>query len=73
VADGAKATGLIAVQPNFAGHALCDPDPYVQGLHGRAPFHPTVAGELAIALADGQALQQVIGSPGASPTASRSP
>jgi lysophospholipase L1-like esterase len=73
LADGAKATGLIAVRPDFTGHALCDPDPYVQGLHGRAPFHPTVAGELAIALADGQALQQIISSPGASPTASRSP
>lgn len=29
---------------------------YVQGLKDRAPFHPTAAGELAIALADEEAL-----------------
>lgn len=71
LANGARATGLIAVRPDFAGHALCDPAPYVQGLRGRAPFHPTLAGELAIALADGQALQQVVPhiSPGATPAA----
>ncbi len=57
LADGAKATGLIAVQPDFSGHALCDQVPYVQGLRGRAPFHPTLAGELAIALTDAQALR----------------
>ena len=60
LANGARATGLIAVRPDFTGHALCDPEPYVQGLRGRAPFHPTLAGELAIALADAQALQQVV-------------
>ncbi|MGH2719307.1 MAG: SGNH/GDSL hydrolase family protein [Actinomycetota bacterium] len=54
--NGAQAAGFIAVQPSFAGHALCDPDPYVQGLTDPAPFHPTAAGELAIALADEQAL-----------------
>jgi hypothetical protein len=58
LANGARATGLIAVRPDFGGHAICDPEPYVQSLHGRAPFHPTVAGQLAIALADAQALQQ---------------
>ena len=57
LANGARATGLIAVQPDFTGHALCDAVPYVQGLHGRAPFHPTLAGELAIALTDAQALR----------------
>jgi lysophospholipase L1-like esterase len=74
LANGAKATGLIAVRPDFTGHALCDPQPYVQGLHGRAPFHPTVAGQLAIALADAQALQrpEAAGSPSPSPTGSQS-
>ncbi len=72
LANGARATGLIAVSPDFAGHALCDPQPYVQGLHGKAPFHPTVAGQLAIALADVQALQrpEAAGSRSASPPAS---
>jgi lysophospholipase L1-like esterase len=58
LANGARATGLIPVHPDFAGHALCDPVPYVQGLTANAPFHPNLAGELAIALADVQALQQ---------------
>jgi lysophospholipase L1-like esterase len=58
LANGARASGLIAVRPDFSGHALCDEDSYVQGLRARAPFHPTLAGELAIALADVQALQR---------------
>jgi hypothetical protein len=57
--NGARETGLVAVRPDFAGHAICDPEPYVQGLHGRAPFHPTVAGQLAIALADSDAVQRI--------------
>ncbi len=70
LANGARASGLIAVRPDFAQHALCDQEPYVQGIHGRAPFHPTLAGELAIAIADGQALQQAAArnSPSASPS-----
>ena len=56
LATGAQAAGLISVQTDFTGHALCDPGPYVQGLHDTAPFHPTPAGELAIALADEHAL-----------------
>jgi GDSL-like Lipase/Acylhydrolase family len=76
LANGAKATRLIAVQPDFTGHGLCDPVPYVQGLHGRAPFHPTLAGELAIALTDAQALRsgpppQL--TPGISPDVSHTP
>jgi lysophospholipase L1-like esterase len=58
LANGARATGLIPVRQDFAGHALCDPVPYVQGLNASAPFHPNLAGELAIALADVQALEQ---------------
>ena len=58
LASGATTSGLIPVRQDFTGHALCDPRPYVQGLHDPAPFHPTSAGELAIALADEQALRQ---------------
>lgn len=53
---GAAASSFIAVQPSFAGHQLCDPQPYVQGLHSSAPLHPTQGGGLAIALADEHAL-----------------
>ena len=71
LSDGAQAAGQIPVQPDFTGHALCDPGSYVQGAGDAAPFHPTAAGELAIALADEQALQQATaGSPGASPAGS---
>lgn len=58
LASGAQVSGLIPVTPDFSGHALCDPSPYVQGVHDPAPFHPTASGELAIAVADAQALQQ---------------
>jgi len=54
--DGATTFGFTPVQPRFDGHALCTAQPYVQGLHDNAPLHPTSAGELAIALADQQAL-----------------
>lgn len=56
LATGARSSSFLAVQPSFAGHGLCDLEPYVQGLRSAAPFHPTAAGELAIALADEQAL-----------------
>ncbi|HEX9035133.1 MAG TPA: GDSL-type esterase/lipase family protein [Streptosporangiaceae bacterium] len=77
LANGARATGLLAVRPDFTAHALCDPEPYVQGVHGRAPFHPTIAGQLAIALSDSGILvparsQSPPAAPhGASPTPSR--
>jgi hypothetical protein len=45
-----------AVRPDFSGHRLCDSGPSVQGLPASAPFHPTAAGEVAVALADEQAL-----------------
>jgi hypothetical protein len=48
--------GFTPVQPRFDGHELCTSQPYVQGLRDNAPLHPTAAGELAIALADQQAL-----------------
>ncbi len=56
LAAGARASAMTPVTPDFTGHALCDPEPYVQGLHASAPFHPNPAGQLAIALADQHAL-----------------
>ena len=56
LADGAESIGFDAVAPNFAGHELCTPQSFVQGLNDAAPLHPTAAGEIAIALADEQAL-----------------
>lgn len=54
---GAEAAGATPVRPDFTGHGLCDPQPYVQGVNAAAPFHPTTAGQLAIALADQQAMR----------------
>ncbi len=73
LANGATAAAQIPVQPDFTGHALCDPGPYVQGVNDPAPFHPTAAGELAIALADEQAQQQAETYPGATPSGSAAP
>ena len=56
LADGAATASFTVAQPNFTGHGVCSDQPYVQGLDARAPFHPTAAGALAIALADQQAL-----------------
>jgi len=68
LANGATAATATPVQPDFTGHALCDANPYVQGVGSPAPFHPTAAGELAIALADEQALQAGPGTPSGSPS-----
>ncbi|MCX3058314.1 SGNH/GDSL hydrolase family protein [Streptomyces beihaiensis] len=54
--DGARTAGAVFVRPRFAGHELCSSQPHVQGPADKAPLHPTAAGELAIALADQQAL-----------------
>ena len=37
------------VSLSFSGHELCSADPWVQGLTAKAPFHPTAAGQAAIA------------------------
>src|SRR5262249_7781785 len=58
LAKGAAQFRFAAPQPDFAGHELCTAQPYVQGLSSPAPFHPTAAGQLAIALADQAALAQ---------------
>ena len=56
LADGAASFAFDAVAPSFAGHELCTSQSFVQGLDDAAPLHPTAAGEIAIALADEQAL-----------------
>jgi GDSL-like Lipase/Acylhydrolase family len=56
LAKGAAQFGYLSPQPSFAGHALCSPLPYVQGLSDSAPFHPTMLGQLEIALTDEVAL-----------------
>jgi hypothetical protein len=57
LAQGAAQFGFSSPQPDFTGHQLCTPQPYVQGLDAAAPFHPTVLGQLAIALADQAAVR----------------
>jgi len=72
LAQGAQTFGFGVTDPPFTGHELCTADPYVQGPGDPAPLHPTVAGELVIALADQQALPTVQGlvpAPSATPTA----
>jgi lysophospholipase L1-like esterase len=61
LARGAAQFRFSSPQPDFTGHELCSPQPYVQGLGAAAPFHPTAAGQLAIALTD----QAVLHQPGA--------
>ena len=58
LAKGAAQFRFLSPQPDFTGHELCSPLPYVQGLGAAAPFHPTAAGQLAIALADQAVLHQ---------------
>jgi hypothetical protein len=61
LAQGAQTFGFGVAQPQFTGHELCTAEPYVQGPDDPAPLHPTAAGELAIALADQQALPKAEG------------
>jgi hypothetical protein len=72
LAKGAAQFGFLSPQPSFAGHTLCSPLPYVQGLGDAAPFHPTALGQLAIALADEAALASQPAKPPA-PSTSASP
>jgi hypothetical protein len=53
---GAADFGFGSIQPDFAGHQMCTPQPYVQGPQGPAPFHPSTLGQFAIALSDQAAL-----------------
>jgi len=61
LAEGAQVFGFGVADPQFTGHELCTADPYVQGPGDPAPLHPTATGELAIALADQQALPKLQG------------
>ena len=61
LAQGAQVFGFGVTDPSFAGHELCTASPYVQGPGDPDPLHPTAAGELAIALADEQALPKAEG------------
>lgn len=54
--SGAATFHFAVARPGFEGHELCSKQPFVQDATGKAPLHPTAAGELAIALADQQAL-----------------
>jgi len=58
--------------PQFTGHELCTPDPWVQGPGDPAPLHPNASGELAIALADEQAMPTLSPAPVVLPTPSPS-
>jgi len=73
LAKGAAQFGFLSPQPSFAGHQLCSPQPYVQGLAARAPFHPTPLGQLAIALADQAAITQAAPAPASTGPASTGP
>jgi hypothetical protein len=68
LSTGAAEFGYASVQPSFAGHQLCAPQPYVQGAGDLAPFHPTELGQLAIALADQVALTGASGTTGGGAT-----
>ncbi len=56
--QGAQTFNFTAVPQHFDGHRLCSDQPFVQGPDANAPLHPNAAGELAIALADQQALSR---------------
>jgi lysophospholipase L1-like esterase len=72
LAQGAGLFGFGVALPQFKGHELCTPDPYVQGPGDPAPLHPNAAGELAIALADEQAMPDLTPTPLVLPTPSPS-
>ncbi len=71
LAQGARLFGFGVAAPRFTGHELCTQDPYVQGPGDPAPLHPNAAGQLAIALADEQALPSL--NPAPVPVPSQSP
>jgi lysophospholipase L1-like esterase len=43
---------------DFTGHELCSSDPWVQGISDKQPYHPTEAGQAAIASQLAKALQR---------------
>jgi len=76
LAQGAQTFGFGVTDPSFTGHELCTADPWVQGPGDPAPLHPTEDGELAIALADQQALpavEKLVPAPSPGPSLSPGP
>jgi lysophospholipase L1-like esterase len=73
LAQGASLFEFGVAMPRFTGHELCTTDPWVQGPSDQAPLHPNAAGELAIALADQQALPLLLPSPVVLPSQVPSP
>lgn len=73
LAHGAEDFGFGVADPQFTGHELCTADPYVQGPDAAAPLHPNVAGQLAIALADQQAMPRLAPPPAPARSPARSP
>lgn len=73
LSQGASLFGFGVAAPHFTGHELCTRDPYVQGPGDPAPLHPNAAGDLAMALADEQALPLLNPAPVTVPTPSPSP
>jgi lysophospholipase L1-like esterase len=73
LAQGAGLFGFGVAVPRFTGHELCAAVPWVQGPSDPAPLHPNAAGELAIALADEQALPLLSPPPVLLPSPSPSP
>jgi lysophospholipase L1-like esterase len=70
---GAATFHFAVARPGFTGHQLCSKQPFVQDAAGKAPLHPTAAGELAIALADQQALDAIEADRAAHPDRTASP
>jgi lysophospholipase L1-like esterase len=66
--NGTETFHFTSVRPRFDGHRLCSAEPFVQNSADKAPLHPTAAGELAIALADQQALTTLSKAAAASPS-----
>lgn len=73
LANGAATFHFTSVRPRFDGHRLCSKQPFVQNSADKAPLHPTAAGELAIALADQQALTELTRAAAAGPTRTPTP
>jgi lysophospholipase L1-like esterase len=62
--QGAQAFGFTSVRPHFEGHELCTPPAVGARALGPRTFHPSAAGELAIAASDLPHLPTSPGPPG---------
>ena len=57
IAGEARKYSAKLITPDFSRHLLCDTDPWLQGLLGDAPLHPTVDGQKHIAQQDADTLR----------------